>query len=155
MSRTKLYADPANLFVHGLILESCRRNPSRTAIVDSSNSRRISYAEYGEILETLARGLVAAGVKPGEVVAIFLQNSWEFCAAYHAITLAGAVPTLLNPTYRDREVHYQMEDSGAVLLISDGPQLEGINFGVLPRLRGIYTIRRHQPGTSQFSDLLR
>jgi acyl-CoA synthetase (AMP-forming)/AMP-acid ligase II len=154
MSRTKLYADPANLFVHGLILESCRRNPSRTAIVDSSNSRRISYAEYGEILETLARGLVAAGVKPGEVVAVFLQNSWEFCAAYHAITLAGAVPTLLNPTYRDREVHYQMEDSGAVLLISDGPQLEGINFATIPQLRGIYTIRQHLAGTLPFSDLL-
>src|SRR6266481_1111738 len=132
MSRTQLYADPANLFVHHLILESCRSNANRTAIVDSSNGRRISYVEYGEIVETLARGLVAAGVKPGEVVAIFLQNSWEFCAAYHAITLAGAVPTLLNPTYRDREVRYQLEDSDAVLLISDGPQLDGINFATLP-----------------------
>ena len=117
--------------------------------------RRISYAEYGEIVETLARGLVAAGLKPGEIVAIFLQNSWEFCAAYHAITLAGAVPTLLNPTYRDREVGYQLEDSGAVLLISDGPQLEGINFAALPKLRWIYTTRQHAAGTSTFSDLLR
>ena len=55
MSRTQLYADPANRFVHDLILESCRRNPGRTAIVDSSNGRRISYAEYGEIVEALAR----------------------------------------------------------------------------------------------------
>ena len=75
-----------------------------------------------------------------------MQNSWEFCAAYHAITLAGAVPTLLNPTYRDREVSYQLEDSGAVLLISDGPQLEGINFAALPKLRGIYTTRQHSAG---------
>ena len=155
MSRTQLYADPANRFVHDLILESCRRNPGRTAIVDSSNSRRISYAEYGEIVEVLARGLVGAGVKPGEIVAIFLQNSWEFCAAYHAVTLAGAIPTLLNPTYRDREVSYQLEDSGAVLLISDGPQLEGINFAALPNLRGIYTTRQHSPGTLPLSDLLR
>src|SRR5450432_1326241 len=154
MSRTQLYADPANRFVHDLILESCRRNPNRTAIVDSSNGRRISYAEYGEIVEALARGLVAAGVKPGEIVAIFLQNSWEFCAVYHAITLAGAVPTLLNPAYHEREVSYQLEDSGAVLLISDGPQLEGINFTALPKLRAIYTTRQHAPGTSPFADLL-
>ena len=155
MSRTQLYADPSNRFVHELILESCRRFASRTAIVDSSCGRRISYAEYGEIVEALARGFITAGVKPGEIVAIFLQNSWEFCAAYHAATLAGAVPTLLNPTYREREVRYQLEDSDVVLLISDGPQLEGIDFGALPKLRGIYTARQHAPGTSQFSDLLR
>jgi long-chain acyl-CoA synthetase len=154
MSRTQLYADPANLFVHDLILESCRRFSNRTAIVDSSCGRRISYAEYGEIVETLARGFITAGLKPGEVVAIFSQNSWEFCAAYHAATLAGAVPTLLNPTYREREVSYQLEDSGAVLLVSDGPQLEGIRFGALPKLRRIYTTRQHTAGTSQFSDLL-
>jgi acyl-CoA synthetase (AMP-forming)/AMP-acid ligase II len=155
MSRTQLYADPANRFVHDLILESCRRFANRMAIVDSSNGRRITHAEYGQIVETLARGLVGAGVQPGEIVAIFLQNSWEFCAAYHAATLAGAVPTLLNPTYRDREVHYQLEDSGAVMLISDGPQLEGINFTTIPMLRGIYTIRQHLAGTSPFSDLFR
>ena len=155
MSRTQLYADPANRFVHDLILESCRRFATRTAIVDSSNGRRISYAEYGEIVEALARGFVAAGIKPGEVVAIFLQNSWEFCAAYHAATLAGAVPTLLNPTYRDREVHYQLDDSDAVLLISDGPQLEGINLSAIAKLRCVYTIRQHIAGTSRFSDLLR
>jgi acyl-CoA synthetase (AMP-forming)/AMP-acid ligase II len=155
MSRTQLYADPANRFVHDLILESCRRNATRTAIVDSSNGRRISYAEYGEMVEALARGLASTGLKPGEVVAIFLQNSWEFCAAYHAATLAGAVPTLLNPTYRDREVAYQLEDSGAVLLISDGPQLEGINFAALPKLRGVYTARTHSAGTKPLAELLR
>jgi acyl-CoA synthetase (AMP-forming)/AMP-acid ligase II len=45
-----------------------------------------------------------------------------------------------------------LEDSGAVLLISDGPQLEGINFAI-PMLRGIYTIRQQSAGTSPFSDL--
>lgn len=154
MARTQFYADPANLFIHDLILESCRRFATRTAIVDSSCGRRIAYAEYGGIVETLARGFITAGVRPGEIVAIFLQNSWEFCAAYHAATLAGAVPTLLNPTYREREVQYQLEDSGAVLLISDGPQLEGINLATIPKLRSIYSTRLHLPGTSQFSDLL-
>src|SRR3982750_282067 len=103
MLRTRLYADPANRFLHDIILDSCRRFPEKTAIVDSSCGRRLTYAEYGDLIESLAHGLIAAGLKPGELVAIFLANSWEFCAAYHAITLAGAVPTLLNPTYRERE----------------------------------------------------
>ena len=98
MLRTQLYADPQNLFLHDLVLDSCRRNATKTAIVDCSCGRRITYAEYGETVESLARGLIAAGVKPGDVVAIFLFNSWEFCAAFHATQLAGAIPTLLNPT---------------------------------------------------------
>src|SRR5712691_6984217 len=143
MLRTQLYADPHGLFVHDVVLESCRRFPEKTAIFDTSGNRRLSYGEYGEMVEKLARGFVAAGLKLNEVVAIFLPNCWEFCAAYHAATLAGAVPTLLNPSYREREVRYQLEDSDVVLLISDGPQLEGIDFGALPKLRGIYTTRQH------------
>src|ERR1700720_1614728 len=104
MLRTQLYANPSNLFVHDLVLESCRRNASKTALVDTSCGRRLTYAEYGAIVESVARGLAATGMKPGEVVAIFLANSWEFCAACHGAMLAGAIPTLLNPTCREREL---------------------------------------------------
>ncbi len=155
MLRTELYADPTNIFVHDVILESCRRHPAKTAIVDSSCGRRLSYAEYGETIEALAYGLVAAGVKPGEVVAIFLPNSWEFCAAYHAATLAGAIPTLLNPTYREREVRYQLENSGAVALITDGPNIEGLNLAGLKHLRRVFCTRIQASGSAAFSDLLK
>jgi acyl-CoA synthetase (AMP-forming)/AMP-acid ligase II len=155
MLRTQLHADPHNLFLHDLILDSCRRHGQKTAIVDASCGRRLSYAEYGELVETAARGLIAAGVEPGEIIAIFLANSWEFAVAYHAATLAGAIPTLLNPAYREREVRYQLENSGAVLLISDAPNLEGINRAGLPNLRRVYTTRQSASGAEPFSDLLK
>jgi long-chain acyl-CoA synthetase len=155
MLRTQLYADPDNVFVHDAILASCRNNPLKTALVDTSGGRRITYAEYGETVEALARGLVAAGVRPGEVVAIFLANSWEFCVAYHAATLAGAIPTLLNPTYREREVRHQLGNSGAVLLITDAPNIEGIDLAGLPNLRRVYTTRQLASGAEPFSDLLK
>ncbi len=155
MKRTELYAEPSGLFLHNLVLDSCRRTPSKTAIVDASCGRRLSYAEYGEIVETLAKGFISAGILPGEVVAIFLSNSWEFCASYHALTLAGAIPTLLNPTYREREVRYQLENSGAVALISDGGSLEGIHLGGLAKLRRVYTTRRPASNAEPFSNLLR
>jgi long-chain acyl-CoA synthetase len=155
MLRTQLYANPHNLFLHDVLLDSCRRNARKTALVDASCGRRLTYAEYGEVVEALARGFIAAGVKPGQVVAIFLPNSWEFCAAYHAATLAGAIPTLLNPTYREREVRYQMENSGAVILITDGANMEGINLAGLPDLRRVYTTRHPAPGAEPFANLLR
>src|SRR5215468_7380981 len=112
MLRTRLYADPNNRFLHDVILGSCEVFAEKTAIFDVGDDRRITYAEYGEIVRSLAAGLVAKGLNPGEVIAIYLPTSWEFCATYHAATLAGAIPTLLNPTYRDREVRHQLEDSG-------------------------------------------
>ncbi len=154
MQRTQLYADPTGQFVHDVILQSCRQNAQKTAIVDASCNRRLSYAEYAETVEALARGFLSAGLKPGEVVAIFLANCWEFCAAYHAATLAGAVPTLLNPTYREREVRYQLENSGAAILITDGPSIDGINFAGLPNLRRIYTTRQPAPGAEAFANLM-
>jgi len=150
-----LHADPHGRFVHDLILEACRKFPNRTAIIDSSCGRRLSYAEYGELVTSAARGLMTAGLNPGETVAIFLANSWEFCVAYHAATLAGGIPTLLNPTYREREVRYQLENSGAVFLVSDGPCLEAINLAALPNLRTVYATRRRGAGMEDFSSLLK
>lgn len=154
MLRTALYADPKGQFLHDLVLASCRAHPQKTALIDASCGRRLTYAEYGEIVESVGQGLIAAGVKPGEVIAIFLANSWEFCAAYHATTLVGAIPTLLNPTYREREVRYQLENSGAAILITDGCNIEGINLAGLPNLRRVYTTRQIAAGTESFTTLL-
>jgi long-chain acyl-CoA synthetase len=155
MLRTHLYADPENVFVHDAVLASCRQHPEKTAIVDSSSGRRLSYAEYGENVEALARGLVAAGLQRGEVVAIFLCNCWEFCVAYHATTLAGGIPTLLNPTYREREVRHQLGNSGAAILITDGPNIDGVNLAGLPNLRRVFCTRQQGSGSEAFSDLLK
>lgn len=154
MLRTQLYAEAHNLFLHDLILDSCRRNAPKTALVDTSCGRRLTYAEYGDIVESIAQGLIAAGLKPGDVIAIFLPNSWEFCTTFHAIQLAGAIPTLLNPTYREREVRYQLENSGAAMLITDGANIEGVNLSGLPNLRRVYTTRQPASGTEAFANLL-
>lgn len=155
--RTRLYADPTSVFVHDAVLTSCRRMGEKTAIVDSScaPARRISYAEYGSLVEALARGFVGAGIKPGEVVAIYLANSWEFCAAYHAATLAGAIATVLNPSYREREVRYQIENSGAAMLITDGARASGINLSCLTSLRRVFFTREPAAGAEDFNSLLR
>src|SRR5947207_14854870 len=155
MLRTYLYADPHGKFLHNVILDSGRRFGPKTAIVDTTCNRRFSYSEYGELVEMLARGFVASSLRPGETVAIYLPNSWEFCAAYHATTVAGGIPTLLNPTYREREVRYQLQNSGAAMLITDGPNIDGIDLSGLPCLRRVYATRQHTSGAEPFPDLLK
>ena len=155
-ARTRLYADPEGKFVHNVVLEECRKRGEKTAIVDTSWTpyRRVTYAEYGDLVERTASGFVAAGVRPGDMIGIYLPNCWEFGVAFHAAMLAGATPTTMNPTYRDREVHYQMETSEAVALVSDGPLLQGINLSGLPALRNVYAVRDAScAGTEPLSNL--
>ena len=80
MLRSQLFANPQGRFLHDIVLGSCEQYPHKIAIIDSSCDRRITYSEYGDLVRTIAGGLVAAGLKPGEVVAIYLPNCWEFCA---------------------------------------------------------------------------
>src|SRR6476646_2032689 len=155
--RTHLYADPAGKFLHDAILDSCGRFGNATGLVDTSevngngSAKRISYAQLGELILAAAHGLVAGGMKPGDRVGIFLPNSWEFCVASHAITLAGGIPSPLNPSYRDREVRFQLRDSGAALLITNGPLISSMEFSDLSQLRHIYTTRQQAGGSTPFS----
>ena len=61
---------------------------------------------------------------------------------------------MLNPSYREREVRYQLENSGAALLITDGPLLQGINLAGLPNLRRLYTTRQSAAGAEPIANLL-
>ncbi len=154
--RTRLFADPEGKFVHDVVLDACRRYAEKTAIIDASclPVRRVSYAEYGGMVERAAHGLVAAGICPGDRIAIFLPNSWEFAVAFHAATLAGAVPTTLNPTYREREVRYQLENSDAVALVTDGCLVKDIDLSGLPALRHVYATRTAGAGGSEMFETL-
>jgi long-chain acyl-CoA synthetase len=155
MLRTQLYADPTGRFVHDIILRSCQQNAGKAALIDTSCNRRFTFAEYGSLVESLARGFISAGLIAGEVVAIFLPNSWEFAITYHAATLAGGIPTLLNPSYREREIRYQLENSGAAFLITDNQLLENVNLTGLPELRRVFTTRSKRAGCEEFANLLR
>ncbi len=155
MLRTQLYADPTGRFVHDIVLRSCQQNAGRAALIDTSCNRRFTFAEYGSLVESLARGFISAGLIPGEVIAIFLPNSWEFAITYHAATLAGGIPTLLNPSYREREIRYQLENSGAAFLITDNQLLENVNLTGLSQLRRVFTTRSKRAGCEEFASLLR
>ena len=152
--RTRLYRDPSGIFLHDAVLESCRAFGEREAIVDTGVDVRLSYAQVGDRIEAAAKGFAAAGLKPGEVVAVFLTNSWEYVVAVHAITLAGGIPTLLNPSYKQREACYQLENSSAVMLVSDAPQMSGVDISAL-RLRSTFYTRQSYAGATPFSALLR
>ncbi len=58
--------------------------------------------------------------KKADRVALFLPNIPQFEIAYFGVLKVGAVVTAISPLYREREVEYQLSDSGAQTIVAVG-----------------------------------
>jgi long-chain acyl-CoA synthetase len=57
------------------------------------------------------------GLRPGDRVALMLQNVPQFPIAVHAVWRCGGVITTVNPMNKERELRHQLSDSGARVVI--------------------------------------
>lgn len=95
--------------------EATSRAPERAALV--FYGREVSYRELRDATDRLAHALAALGVRKGDRVALYLVNSPQFIVAYFAILKCGATVTPISPMYTSHEVRYQLEDSGARVIV--------------------------------------
>ncbi len=99
------------------ILHKCAKEfPQKTSII--YGGREITYAQLDTLSNQFALSLVKLGVKKGDRVAIFLPNIPQFIITYFGVLKAGAVVTAISPLYREREVEYQLKDSGAQTIVA-------------------------------------
>src|SRR5215831_14181190 len=85
--------------------------PDRTAI--ACGDRRLTYAEFDDRADRLARVLRASGLRPGDKVAIMCLNAPEYMEAFFAAQLLGCVPVNVNYRYVGAELAYLLENSDA------------------------------------------
>lgn len=95
---------------------SARRYPDNTAIV--YYGKRISYRELLDSVERLAAALHSMGIKKGDRVALYLQNTPHFIIGYFGIMRANGVIVPINPMLTNRELKFLLEDSGTSALIT-------------------------------------
>jgi acyl-CoA synthetase (AMP-forming)/AMP-acid ligase II len=96
----------------------------KPALIDGPTGRVLTYAALEQAVRSLAGGLVARGFTKGDVLALMAPNLPEYAVVFHGVAFAGGVITTVNPTYTDREVHHQLLDSGATILVTVPPFLE-------------------------------
>jgi long-chain acyl-CoA synthetase len=99
-----------------ILTETARSAPTRPAAVYDGG--QLTYSELDQASDRLAAALAAAGVAPGERVALQLPNIPQFLISYFGILKAGAVVVPLNVMLRAPEVAFHLGDSGAVVLIT-------------------------------------
>ena len=90
----------------------------RDAVVDVPAGRRWTYAQLDADTGTLARGLIAAGIKAGDRVGIWAPNCAEWVLLQYATAKAGIILVNINPAYRSHELTYALRQSGVRLLVS-------------------------------------
>ncbi|TMD77015.1 MAG: long-chain fatty acid--CoA ligase [Chloroflexi bacterium] len=77
----------------------------------------ITYGELDRKSTALAAALKERGVAYGDRVALYLQNIPQFLIAMYAIWKVGAIAVLCNPMFKQKELEYHLNDSGAKGLI--------------------------------------
>jgi acyl-CoA synthetase (AMP-forming)/AMP-acid ligase II len=95
----------------------------RPAFVDP-DGRALSYAELDRRSDEVAAGLVAAGLRPGDVVLLRLPSDSRYVVAYAGIAKAGAITAGVNPRLTEPEQAAVAAVAGAALELTDPAQLE-------------------------------
>jgi len=119
---------PVARTVAGLLNEMAERFPERDALIDAT--RRYTYRELNAAAETVARGLYAQGVRPGDHVAILMGNVAEWLVVDFAIAKLGATMVSVNTWVTKPELQYLLDHSDARVLVMQ-PRFLNIDYVAL------------------------
>ena len=130
---------------------SARRFPDKTALV--CGAQRLSYREIAEHSSRVAHGLIALGVRRGDRVAVYLDNSVEAVLSVFGILKAGAVFMMVNPTTKVEKLTYVLNNSRARALIAPLQKARDIQSwcGLVPHLETVLVVGKEEaaPKSSQ------
>ena len=90
----------------------------------------------------LAKGLIAAGIQPGDRVALMSRTRYEWTLADYAIWAAGAVTVPVYETSSAEQVEWIIGDSGARVAIAETDKHAEIIAGLRDRLAGLGEVWR-------------
>src|SRR6266545_2981283 len=88
----------------------------RTAVILPESGIRVSYQQLREQVMEMANALASLGIERGDRVATSLPNGLPTIVSFLAASIAGTAAPL-NPGYREEEVSFYLEDTGAKILL--------------------------------------
>ncbi|MGO1048844.1 AMP-binding protein [Crossiella sp. CA198] len=112
--------DIPDLPVHTYVLAGARDRGDHPAVIDGSrpDGPRLSYAQLDASVGRLAAGLHEAGLRKGDVLALFSPNTVVYPVVFYATTTLGAIVSTVNALYTVDELTSQLRDSGAKFLVT-------------------------------------
>jgi acyl-CoA synthetase (AMP-forming)/AMP-acid ligase II len=110
--------DKATPLLHDFLIASAQRLPSKIALV--CQGKRLTYEEIDKKSNALAHALGRAGVKRGDRVVVFADNTVEAVISFWGVLKANAIVSMVNPQTKEDKLTYLLNDCRAKVLITDG-----------------------------------
>lgn len=106
---------PANVSL--ALRRHARLAPERAAVIEP-DGRTTTFAALERRADALARGLAAAGLRPGERASVFVPPGADLIAVTHALFRCGVAPVLIDPGMGRRSVLACIERAAPSALIA-------------------------------------
>lgn len=97
--------------------EAIAQYPDNEAVVYVDRNFRLTYREFGKLVDEVAKGLMALGVQKGEKVAIWASNVPYWVVFQFATAKIGAILLTVNTFYKSAELEYLLKQSEAENLV--------------------------------------
>jgi long-chain acyl-CoA synthetase len=115
-----LVESPSHENITDLLIQRVKKTPSIAlfGVEDSPGVwRDVSAQAFLEQVQDLARGFIAAGIKPGDAVGLMSRTRYEWALIDFALWFAGAVSVPIYETSAPAQIEWVLSDSDAVALI--------------------------------------
>ena len=144
-----------------LLRKAAEASPDRLAIV--YHDLLLTYREVLGMVNCIANGLYTTGLRKGDRLCLFTTNRPEYTITFIAAASIGVVVSPMNPSYKEREVGYQLENSESQALLIQRELVPILNLALtlqeLPNLKHIIvtgdTVPEELPQAIPFAQLLR
>lgn len=101
--------------VGDLPTRASRHFGDRLAVVDGEVE--LSYRQLESRANSVARGLLAAGIERGDAVTLILPNCWQFLATFFGCAKIGAASVPLNLGLSPSDVAFQLDDAAPTVAV--------------------------------------
>jgi acyl-CoA synthetase (AMP-forming)/AMP-acid ligase II len=130
-----------------LLRMAAERNPDRPAII--YHDLTLVYREVVSMVNSVANSLFELGIRKGDRICLCTGNRPESIITLNAASTIGAIITPMNPLYKEREIAYQLENSGARAILIRPEMLPLLQMVLrqesLPNLKHIIVLGKQVP----------
>src|SRR5216683_7519504 len=98
-----------------ILSRTAERYPENEAVI--SRGVNLTYRELDALVNAFANALLDMGIRKGDRVCLLMTNRPEFLVSWFALARIGAIISPMNPSYKEREVAYQLGNSEAIAIV--------------------------------------
>ncbi|GMT25003.1 hypothetical protein PFISCL1PPCAC_16300, partial [Pristionchus fissidentatus] len=113
----------ANESIDKIWLEIVRQKPNKLAMVDIESGRKYTFDQFNALINQYANLFQEIGLRSGDCVAIYMENSTDFIAAWMGMAKIGVVSAWINSNLKSDPLAHCIVTGKAKLILTT-PGLE-------------------------------